>query len=291
MKGRRGAIAVLLMAAACTGAQRRKPGEPKPPQILQTGAFRHDEHLGLDVAGSTGKKLTCESCHAVDPAGEYQIRRPGSNEHDPCDTCHNDAFMKPPGRLCAVCHASVDPTRAKKSPLLPYPRQKGVAELVARFDHAAHIPRVSERIKAGGQFACEACHTIKDKESAFATFPQHPDCAFCHAKVAMPKMSDCMACHAESGPVHGRKFVGNDIRFTHGKHREDTSGKRIECARCHGMVPKSRRASDLNLPEMKDCAVCHEDASRTPDRVRITNCGVCHLSAVSRVDLPGDHTP
>jgi cytochrome c7-like protein len=284
------ALPILFAAAACTGSKAGGKGSAQnlPPQLLQTGTFRHDQHLALEA---NGKRLTCSDCHAADPKQQYRLERPGSAEHAPCDSCHLDAFMKAPGPLCMTCHLSVDPTHNKKSPMLPYPRQQGVAELVSRFDHQAHIPRVKERIKQGGQFACEACHTIKDKETALAAFPMHPDCAFCHAEVATPKMSDCMACHAESGPVSGRKFVGNDIRFTHGKHREDKSGKRIDCVTCHHMVPKSSRAADLNLPEMRDCAVCHEDPARTPDRVRITKCGVCHLSDVTRVALPGNHTP
>src|SRR5262249_26331741 len=153
--------------------------EHPPPQLLQTGKFRHDQHLALE---SAGKKVTCELCHFADPAKKYQLLRPGSKEHAPCDDCHRDTFMKKPGELCTVCHVSVDATHDRNSPLLSYPRQKGVAELVPRFDHRAHIPRVKERIKQGGEFACEACHTVKDKEQAFAAFPAHPDCAFCHAE-------------------------------------------------------------------------------------------------------------
>jgi hypothetical protein len=280
-------VVFALLLAACSGAK-TKGAENLPPQLLQLGTFRHDQHLSLEL---DDKHLSCGDCHVIEPDRKYQILRPGTKEHAPCDNCHEDAFMRPPGALCMVCHAAVDPVHAGKSPLLPYPRQKGVAELVARFDHRAHVPRVKERIKEGGQFPCEACHTVKDKETALATFPVHADCAQCHGLVSKPEMGDCMACHAETGPVHERKFVSNDVRFTHGKHREDKSGDRIACVTCHHTVLNSSRASDLNLPEMKDCAQCHEDPARTPDRVRITRCGLCHLSDKNRVDLPGDHTP
>lgn len=90
--------------------------------------------------------------------------------------------------------------------------------------------------------------------------------------------------------MKGRKFLGNDVRFTHGKHRADSKGKRIDCKLCHYAVVESTHSEELNLPAMIDCAGCHENTDRTPDSVRITNCGVCHTSDVNKVDLPGNHT-
>jgi hypothetical protein len=286
----KGSIAALLAIAllgSCKGSQSATSVDTTQPQPLDTRAFRHDQHLAME---QDGKKLSCEACHTVLADQKFQTKRPGSNEHAPCDSCHAAEYMKAPGEFCKTCHASVDALKKGNSPLADYPRQQGRAQLLSSFNHQTHIERAKDRIKEGGQFACEACHVVKDKESAYATFPVHPDCAFCHADVARPKMKECSGCHAEDGPAQGRKFLGNDIRFTHGKHREDAAGKRIDCVVCHSSVPESTKSSELNLPKMKSCAVCHEDSSKTPDRVRISQCGVCHLSDVQAVTLPGNHT-
>lgn len=41
---------------------------------------------------------------------------------------------------------------------------------------------------------------------------------------------------------------------------------------------------------MARCATCHEDASRTPDTVRINACAVCHRDHVDARERPADHT-
>ena len=41
---------------------------------------------------------------------------------------------------------------------------------------------------------------------------------------------------------------------------------------------------------MKDCAVCHKDAQRTPASARIDHCGVCHVTDVTSGPLPSSHT-
>jgi hypothetical protein len=284
-KSRR-AAALWALISACSSAPEVSDTHAAP-QVLDTGAFRHDQHLSLDLDG----KLKCENCHSPKPEGKFaETLRPGSAQHAPCDGCHNEAFYRRPGELCFTCHVSVDILVKGNSPLKPFPRQNGRAQLIAKFDHRAHLERNKDRIKEGGEFVCEACHQIKDEQTAYATFPGHDTCGPCHAEVATPRITDCSGCHAEDGPTKGRHFLGNDVRFTHGKHRSGKDGKRIDCVTCHYAIPESTRASEIIMPQMKDCAECHARAELVPENVHIMRCGACHTSDVNKVELPGNHT-
>lgn len=285
---RSAARAALWMVLSACSASPETAAINSAPQVLDTGAFRHDQHLALELEGG---RLKCESCHAPKAGGKFgETLRPGSVQHAPCDSCHNNAFYQRPGELCFSCHVSVDVLVKGNSPLKPFPRQNGRAQLISKFDHRAHLDRNKDRIKAGGEFVCEACHLIPDTQSAYATFPGHETCGPCHAEVATPRITDCMGCHAEDGPTKGRHFLGNDVRFTHGKHKSNKDGQRLDCVTCHYAIPETTRADQIVLPQMKDCAECHARAELVPENVHITRCGACHLSDVNQVELPGNHT-
>lgn len=286
------ALAALLTLAACEGSGQVKPDKP----LLDTGPFSHEVHLAVGgevSAANKGAALECKSCHLI---GErFAVLRPGTDQHAPCDSCHADAFYAPPGVLCATCHIQVNPLVEGKSPVQSYPRRERVAQLLSRFDHALHLDAGKVKGKDGA-LACKSCHKVEGGEDAYATFPTHEDCADCHAPTdqggqgVAPVLTQCAGCHAQNGPGKARRFIQNDIRFTHGKHTTDANGKAIACETCHYEVKKSTSSYDTVLPLMADCARCHEDSSRTPDRVRISECGVCHTGAVDSIKLPGNHT-
>ena len=258
--------------------------------------FRHADHLGDQpkiLKRNAGKPLVCGDCHASTAATGWVAQRPGSDNHAPCDGCHAGAYKKPPNDYCKVCHTSVDPMHAGKSPLGEYPRRARTAELIGAFNHALHLTGKSVK-KDGKSLDCGDCHQVKDADAAYASFPTHANCAPCHAPEAAanrePRLDRCGGCHDHAGPGRARAFVKNDIRFTHGKHRVDQGGKAIECRVCHGTVAESTTAAEVVLPRMASCATCHEDATRTPDRVRLSQCGVCHQDDVESNPLPGNHT-
>lgn len=282
----------LLALAGCEGSGQVKPDKP----LLDTGAFSHEVHLasgGAVASANKGAQLECKTCHAI--GDRFAVLRPGQDQHAPCDTCHADAFYQPPGALCGTCHKEVNPLQEGASPVYAYPRRERVAQLLSRFDHALHLDGAQVK-GANGALQCASCHQVGSGEDAYASFPTHEACAPCHASAkeggqgVAPLMDACSSCHAQNGPGKARRFIQNDIRFTHGKHVRDASGKEIACESCHYAVRKSTTSYDTVLPVMADCARCHEDSSRTPDRVRIAQCGVCHTGAVDSVKLPGNHT-
>jgi len=289
-------VAFGLALVAALGGCKTTPEVMDGPPLLATGPFRHEAHLVDSEAireGNGGALLECKSCHSVD--ARFAVQRPGAAQHAPCDTCHNDAFNAQPGALCTSCHTSVDPRTAGKSPLHAYPGRERVAQLLANFDHKLHLNGSKVKTPKGG-LSCDTCHKVAGPEEAYASFPTHAACFPCHGPAAakadgvVPVLDNCQGCHAQDGPGKARRFVTNDIRFTHGKHVADKAGKGITCEMCHYAVKQSAKSSDIVLPAMADCATCHADAGRTPDRVRMDQCGVCHTSAIDSKKLPGNHT-
>lgn len=280
--------AALVGLTGCPGPQVK---EDKP--LIDTGLFSHTAHLADSAeikSQNGGEVLGCQDCHDVNKAQNYKVQRPGADAHAPCDTCHEQEFFKEPGEFCSVCHKTMDPLIEGKSTVYDYPRRQVAAQLVSSFNHRVHL--AGERVKkdGGGSLACEDCHSVTSESAAYATFPKHENCVKCHGDAVSPRLDDCNGCHSRNGPGRARGFIKNDIRFTHGKHQKDMDGKPVSCETCHYAVGKSSSQKDLNLPLMADCAKCHADSKKTPDRVRITNCGLCHTTDVKSRPLPGNHT-
>lgn len=287
-------FAIALVALAFSGCPRSHT-RPDDRDLIAVEGFSHAAHLADTPAlreGNGGKALTCGDCHATLPEQGFQVQRPGTAAHAPCDTCHEQAFYEPPGALCTVCHTQVDPFRPDASPLGEYPRRARNAELVGAFNHALHLDGAKVQPEGGGQLKCTSCHGVKP-DDAYAAFPTHANCAPCHAPPAAkakPALDDCAGCHEQDGPGRARTFAKNDIRFTHGKHLFDARNEEIRCLTCHEGITTSTSSADRSLPGMATCAQCHEDSARTPDSVRIAKCGVCHTDDVEKVNLPGNHT-
>lgn len=236
-------------------------------------SFRHSTHLALEADGA---RLECVTCHPTSAAQGWITARPGQADHAPCDGCHAREYYEEPGAYCRVCHLSVDPTRKGSSPLLPYPRRRPDAQLIARFDHRTH------------RQACDSCHRLEAPGSAYIAIPRHQDCVGCHESQSAPRMEDCASCHDREAHGWARAFVANDIHFTHAQHQRSRDGQPVPCQRCHGEVGESAR---VKTPEMRVCVVCHDDAAQAPDRVRIARCTVCHIDGdVASGAVPANHT-
>ena len=190
--------------------------------------------------------------------------------------------------LCNNCHLSVNPFMLGDSPLHPYPSQLKTVALVTRFSHKLHLSP-DTNFPNESQLNCQSCHTPL-ADGIFIQFPNHSHCHNCHAKRVTPSMTDCSGCHRADGPSHHRKFLCNDIRFSHIKHQKHLSGKPTNCSMCHSSILKSVDSVELNLPSMSTCATCHDREESTPEQMRIENCGLCHQDTVDATVLPSSHT-
>ncbi len=280
---RRAASCAVLLLCACPRSAPVEPSVRGRPTV-EVGPFDHAAHLAPAVG------LECAACHAAVPDQAYALVRPGSDDHAPCVACHEDAFRTEPAAFCKSCHDSVNPLKKGDSPLGKYPSVNLRASLVSAFNHQRHLDDAT-RDEGGAGLECQQCHRPYAESDAFMTFPTHADCARCHAAAVAPRMENCGECHHSDGPGRARRFTRGDIRFTHAKHQTDVRGGAVACARCHEAIPRSSSSDDLNLPRMATCNTCHDSAEQTPERVRITRCGTCHLDDVEAQPLPGSHTP
>jgi hypothetical protein len=268
--------------------------------------FPHKLHTGDDptIRAFEGRGLGCGDCHPAQAVREGKAARPGSNNHYPCDVCHKDEFYKAPGAFCRNCHVEVDPTAKGKSPMQPYPERGVKRALASAFSHALHLDDGQMDEKVGFHVGCGDCHK-RDASSRDPLQPTHAECARCHAgknaAAAALDMARCAGCHIERDLDldRGRKLITTDLVFAHQTHEKDLQGQPIACATCHDEVALARRPEDVPVPAMQRCATCHEDVEKTPDRVRIANCGVCHQNIQAGVapknhltggDVPEDHT-
>ncbi len=288
--------ALLLGLLGCGGKT-----TAQAPVPTATTTFSHPTHLagaGPVVDANGGEALHCADCHTASAATGWRVQRPGSAAHAPCDRCHADAFYAAPGPLCTACHAEPpDPRRPEVVPMPPVPRRLPESVLIGAFNHQLHL--TSDRLKAT-PLTCEGCHQVSG-EGPYASIPDHGVCAGCHgpdqttlAAAAEPAMGRCVGCHAPgAGPGRARRFLTNDIGFTHAKHQATPDGTRVPCETCHYAMAKSTRSrsADITLPLMLDCRRCHNDPRRTPARVGMDRCEVCHSNPrIKTQPTPANHT-
>ena len=285
------------LAAACGGKGKesaRGPGR-QGPIAADSDRFPHDLHTSNDptIRGFLGRGLQCADCHPAEAVRAGKVARPGSNQHFPCDVCHKDEFYKPPGAFCRNCHASIDPTKKGANELQPYPERGLKKVLAAVFSHKQHLDRAGMDAKVGFHVECSDCHK-REASSRDPQLPTHAACARCHSQklAAQSKltMDSCSTCHLQRNLdlARGRVLITDDLIFAHATHEVDAAGEPIPCQTCHDQIPNSRSAEDVSVPAMQRCATCHEDATRTPERVRIANCGVCHTQITAGV-APRNH--
>ena len=305
LRGYTCALALVLWAMSC-GSRATPTSRVLTVPVVETDRFPHAAHTGdaPAIRNWQGHGLRCEDCHDAANVIAGKLARPGLAEHAPCDDCHKAEFEKPPGPLCRVCHTSVDPTTKDASPLKAYPDTGIVQALAATFSHRVHLDRGRMEDATGHHVGCTDCHA-RDAQSRDPMLPGHAACVSCHegnakVKAALP-MTRCAACHPQRAVEikRGRIFITGDLTFAHATHEVDRTGAPVPCSTCHDKVDQSASREDMAVPAMERCAQCHEDARRSPDRVRMENCHTCHTQIVSGQapldhsvtgSLPSDHT-
>jgi len=280
------ALAIFaIWACACSSSRNASVSRAAPPGgiAVSTDRFPHGLHTSdkPEIRTWRGRGLGCADCHDARAVREGRVARPGLDQHAPCDDCHSAEFAKRPGLLCKVCHISVEPRATGASPLQPYPERGAVQTLASTFSHRSHLDAGKMEAAAGAHVACSDCHA-RDPDSRDPTLPGHQVCARCHEQNANIKaqlaMERCAGCHPDRGVElqRGRIFITGDLRFRHSTHEVDSTGEAVPCATCHASVEQASSREAMSVPAMERCAACHEDARRSPDRVRMDHCRVCH---------------
>ncbi len=264
----------LLLACTIACSSSRTIEAPAPP--IDKSRLSHSQHA----------MVTCEACHKM---GE----RPGSDDHEPCDGCHKQAFLSAPGELCEVCHTEVTATPFA-APLKPYPLEDVWRAMPVRFAHSIHMDFSRMENRVGFHVACADCHV---REGNLAT-PNHATCARCHAPETQlekaPAMTNCGGCHKNGVNQRTRaRLIKGDLRFDHERHRADRRGTPIRCEDCHRESAQSTAYSDHAAPHIERCVGCHDDSSRTPTELRMRICETCHSQRAQTLTslAPRNHLP
>jgi predicted CXXCH cytochrome family protein len=290
------ACVVAVLGVACHGSSR--PTTQRDPQTA--GRFPHAAPAHLTVP--------CATCHPTAAVLEGVPKRPGGDDHAPCDQgkCHAAAFLRAPGPLCELCHARVDPGHAGGTVAAFYPPRRGPRALASRFGHALHLDRARMENAAGFHVSCGDCHTpVRDAGARDMQLPGHADCAPCHTGKARPDLTTCDGCHVrrEADPPRTRRLVASDLRFHHALHDVDARGKTIACATCHEAQTSAAGLAGNDPPQTAVCVQCHDDPRRAPPTAVMGRCETCHerqiagfaqigapRSHIGRRDRPEDHT-
>ena len=291
---------ISLTLVACSSPRNTTPSSKAGARTgsiaVDTDRFPHGVHTGdkPEIRNWQGRGLGCADCHDAASVREGKVAQPGKNQHAPCDDCHRAEFSKPPGALCKVCHASVDPFKKGSSPLQPYPERGNTQTLASNFSHQLHLDKDKMEGASGAHVACVDCHE-RNQESRDPQVPGHKACARCHEAAPKVKsklpMEKCAGCHPSRGvELHrGRLFIIGDLRFAHSTHEKDKAGAAVACTTCHAGVEDSSSRDQMSVPAMERCAQCHEDSQRSPDRVRMEKCSVCHSADIGSDAAPSNH--
>ena len=269
-------VVLVVLATACSSQRVIEPPLPgRDPTRLS-----HEQHA----------KIACGDCHTTG-------KRPGSDDHKPCDKCHAQAFLAQPGELCKVCHTSVTPPRdgvPLAAPLRPYPIEDVWQAEPSKFSHKEHLDNSKIEFAVGFHVQCADCHIRDDK----FVRPDHAICARCHAAEASPKglvtMGDCAGCHTEAAQLRTRaRLIRGDLKFDHQSHRTDRRGQTIKCEQCHTGSVSATDYATHTAPHVENCVGCHDDSDRTPENARMRVCATCHNGRANGVTTlaPRSHLP
>jgi hypothetical protein len=240
---------------------------PKPEEHSNL-KFSHQVHMDQrGIKSPDGDQvLTCGDCHRSDPGGRHMapIRM---EQH--CARCHSLQFDENDAAT-AVPHGSLQ--------LMFTALEAHFSRMFLYNDAAA--ARLSERRRAGGEQtvitrdeqrralewttrqSLQAAHELLEKRV----------CVECHTVSALPGMTGFNRWRVE--PVKLSSSWMPRAQFSHAAHRSST------CISCHVTAETSRSSSDVLMPHIEQCRVCH---TGTRDQKRLaSDCAMCH-----RLHLPG----
>jgi nitrate/TMAO reductase-like tetraheme cytochrome c subunit len=194
--------------------------------------FDHGKHLDLSYQNI---EIHCTTCHShVQGSNHFEVNT------NACVTCHL-AYPKAPKAAEVTLVASTQPAAVVANTALATPE--------AARAHARKLPAAT----------CNTCHNAPDKPIEYQGLKVlHSEylsygaaCESCHRGVTAPvaKIQDdqCFSCHD-----FGMERLGS-VEETHRVH---STGKKVECFSCHGVIRHGPSAQSMRLDQI-DCQSCH----------------------------------
>ena len=193
--------------------------------------FDHGKHLNITY---TSVEMHCTTCHShVQGVNHFEVNT------NACVTCHLAYPKAPPPSVKLV--SSDEPAITANVPV----------QAITPDPHGLKIP----------PSRCDSCHNapsqpimyqgLKVLHSEYLAYGA--SCDSCHRGVTAPvakiKDDQCFSCHD-----FGMERLGS-VEETHRVH---TSGKKVECFSCHGVIAHGPSAQSMRLNQI-DCQSCHSD--------------------------------
>jgi hypothetical protein len=154
-------------------------------------------------------------------------------------------------------------------------------QIPIRFNHAKHM---TKDVGAG----CKTCHgaAYKSKSSNDRLTPSGEQCDACHStdhgdlahvKAGDEAMGQCTFCHlgykaGAKSTVAPLSIPRANLVFDHKVH----AARNIACPQCHGAIDKIELATRDQLPRMRGCFDCHQNADSASQGDAKSACDTCH---------------
>jgi len=299
--GKRIALALLaLLACGLAAAAAPTKSDPNTKFKLKPGA---SGKLCLECHTGFQETLKLPFVHTPVKAGDC------ADCHDPHASEHGKLLEEEPERICAKCHGSMVPEKAKSSHA-PVLQGKCVQ------CHDPHASPQKAMLKTAGSALCFSCHQQLGSAIQAAAHKHNPvekSCLGCHdphasapARALLKKGPPalCLDCHKPDAPNFAKKHLGYpvtgaDCTSCHDPHGSANNGllwasvhppvSKGMCNQCHGAAG-TPEALKLKRQGAELCRGCHND---TFNKIQAKNqvhwpvtdrkaCGNCHSPHASR---------
>jgi len=229
--------------------------------------FPHEEHLRQSIRGPKGRvNLECKSCHVPDTSGK-SFEPINMQKH--CLQCHTLEF-EPAVTSRQVPHGSANEAMLTMQEFYASIALNNVpVDTIDTGEIRRSIPRPT-----GGTLTEEqrqralAWARAKAQKVAQDLFEARV-CIVCHEIVRKPGPGGEGDIMWNVAPVHIAATWLPKASFDHDRHRT------YKCSDCHDKVAKSTKSSDVNIPDIETCRVCHAGNMRTA-RKEVSTCEACH---------------
>jgi hypothetical protein len=281
-----------------------KPNDDKP----DPGTIRFNHKLHLDPGGVAVRdakqieaqwgekpprdpvrlrKLECADCHQPDEAGRYL--KPINHEQH-CGSCHPltvqvSTTLQTPEALKARQEFAAQPAPHRDPATVRAALRQRLTAFIQQADHQAFLgvpekeepprpvpgawtgpPPVS---KEQFEWVNRQLQQVED-----VLFNKPGGCAFCHQEEHPTKRrADGLPEYAPPR-INSRTFpeIGASTRWFPHSRFSHVAHQMLDCAACHHDIRASERTSELHMPKLADCRVCHREAS---GKAR-GDCAECH---------------
>jgi Cytochrome c3/Cytochrome c7 and related cytochrome c len=260
------------------GAKLVRASLDSKPRDISGMKFPHDMHVDARggvarmAAGFGGRYgfgragLQCKDCHSVDSGGVSF--KPVDMEAD-CAMCHSLAFEQVGGVTRTLRHG--EPAQVVAD-LTAYYRSTPPARPLQLGGMARRRPgQYAEGQVYNIYFREVAVRPNRANEAIAAVFSMGGACYDCHTITAPAASTGWRVTPVKQTDQHFSKGW-----FDHDAHEE------TKCADCHTEARTSKLASDLLVPELKQCRDCHVGengamlAGLTVDDPVKSSCAMCH---------------